>query len=46
MRRRGYVADVREAFDRFWAEYCYLFMDGVWFCSDGNGWQPVADWLE
>ena len=36
----------REAFDRFWAEYCYLFMDGGWFCSDGNGWQPVADWLE
>ena len=36
----------REAFDRFWAEYCYLFMDGGWLCSDGNGWQPVADWLE
>ena len=39
----------REAFDRFWAEYCYLFMDGGWFCSDGNGWmplQPVVDWLE
>ena len=36
----------REAFDRFWANYCYLFMDGGWFCSDGGGWQPVADWLE
>ena len=36
---------VREAFDRFWAEYCYLFMDGEWLCSDG-GWTPVADWLE
>ena len=36
----------REAFDRFWAEYCYFFLDGEWFCSDGNGWQPGADWLE
>ena len=36
----------REAFDRFWAEYCYLFMEGGWFCSDGGGWTPVADWLE
>ena len=36
----------REAFDRFWANYCYLFMDGGWFCSDGGGWTPVADWLE
>ena len=36
----------REAFDRFWANYCYLFMDGVWLCSDGGGWTPVADWLE
>ena len=36
----------REALDRFWASYCYLFMDGGWFCSDGGGWTPVADWLE
>lgn len=36
----------REAFDRFWANYCYLFMDGVWLCSDGGGWTPVADLLE
>ena len=36
----------REAFDRFWANYCYLFMDGEWFCSDGGGWTPVADWLD
>ena len=36
----------REAFDRFWANYCYLFMDGGWFCSDGGGWTPVADLLE
>ena len=35
----------REAFDRFWAEYCYLFMDGGWFCSDGGGWMPVAELL-
>ena len=31
------------AFDRFWAEYCYLFMDGEWLCSDGDGWTPVTD---
>ena len=36
----------REAFDRFWACYTYLYMDSEWFCSDGNGWQPVSEWLE
>ena len=36
----------REAFDRFWANYCYLFMDGVWLYSDCGGWTPVADLLE
>ena len=36
----------REAFDRFWANYCYLFMDGGWLCSDGGGWTPVVGWLE
>ena len=37
---------VSEAFDRFWANYCYLFIDGEWFCSDGGGWMPVAELLE
>ena len=36
----------REAFDRFWANYCYLFMDGVWHVSAGRGWMPVAELLE
>ncbi len=36
----------REAFDRFWACYTYLYMDGEWFCSDGGGWQPISEWLE
>ena len=36
----------REAFDRFWANYCYLFMDGVWHVSAGQGWMPVAELLE
>ena len=36
----------RETFDRFWANYCYLFMDGEWFCSDGGGWIPIAELLE
>ena len=31
----------REAFDRFWANYCYLFMDGVWLYSDCGGWSPL-----
>jgi hypothetical protein len=30
-----------EAFDRFWAEYSYLFMDGKWLCFDGGGWTPL-----
>ena len=36
----------REAFDRFWANYCYLFMDGEWHVSAGRGWMPVAELLE
>ena len=36
----------REAFDRFWANYAYLFLDGVWHVSAGQGWMPVADRLE
>ena len=36
----------REAFDRFWANYCYLFMDGEWHVSAGQGWMPVAELLE
>ena len=35
-----------EAFDRFWANYCYLFMDGAWHVSAGQGWMPVAELLE
>ena len=36
----------REAFDRFWANHCYLFMDGAWHVSAGQGWMPVAELLE
>ncbi|MBO4511173.1 MAG: hypothetical protein J5746_00250 [Victivallales bacterium] len=35
-----------EAFDRFWANYCYLFMDRGWHVSAGQGWMPVAELLE
>lgn len=31
----------REAFDRFWANYSYLLIDGVWHVSDGGPWIPV-----
>lgn len=33
----------REASDRFWANYVYLFMDGAWHVSTGQEWMPVAD---
>ena len=31
----------REAYDRFWANYSYLLMDGIWHVSDGGPWDPV-----
>ena len=35
-----------EAFDRFWANYCYLFMDGEWHVSAGQSWLPGAELLD
>lgn len=32
----------REAFDRFWANYVYLFMDGKWFVTDNGPWEEVV----
>ncbi len=40
---------LKNAEDRFWAEYCYLFKDGEWYFDttyDPKGWRLVKDGLE